>query len=178
MVTIPAFVWRGGFVRRAVTIGATAGLCFGFLSWLDSGFVIAGVMVFVVVGSFYGIWMARRMTRYWPESASLGGDERVAVVRAARHGERVDDDRLAQPVAEYRRGLRAAAETARFLRWVLVAVLVVAVATAAWDFVYGSWGNLIASVIYLVALALELFWWPKRQSLLLANADRAAAMSR
>jgi hypothetical protein len=178
VITIPAFVWRGGFVRRAVTIGGVAGLCFGVMSWLDSGFPVAGAIVFVIVGTFYGIWMARRMTRYWPESANLSGDERVAVVRAARRGERVEDDRLAQPVADYGRGLRAATETPRFLRWSLVFVLIVAVATAVWDSVYGSWGNLVASAIYLVALVLELFWWPKWQDLLLANADRAAAASR
>jgi hypothetical protein len=40
--------------------------------------------------------------------------------------------------------------------------------------VYGSWGNAIASGIYLALLAIEVFWWPKRQAQLLANADRAA----
>ena len=40
------------------------------------------------------------------------------------------------------------------------------------------WGNAIASAIYLVLLLLELFWWPKWQQQLLANADRAAEMAR
>jgi len=40
--------------------------------------------------------------------------------------------------------------------------------------VYGSWGNTVASVIYLVALVVELFWVPKWQERLLDNADRAA----
>ena len=40
--------------------------------------------------------------------------------------------------------------------------------------VFGTWGNAIASAIYLVALLFELFWWPKRQRQLLADADRAA----
>jgi hypothetical protein len=34
------------------------------------------------------------------------------------------------------------------------------------------------SVIYFVALLIELFWWPKRREQLLANADRAAEMAR
>ncbi len=49
---------------------------------------------------------------------------------------------------------------------------------AVWDAAYGSWGNAIVSVIYLVLLLLEVFWWPKRQRQLLANADRAVQMAR
>jgi hypothetical protein len=60
---------------------------------------------------------------------------------------------------------------------VLPVVLVVAVATTAWDAVYGSWGNAIVSVIYLVALLAEMFWWPKRRDELLANGDRAAEIA-
>lgn len=178
MVTVPAFVWRGGFLLRALIIGGAVGVCLGALAWLDSGFLLAGVMVFVIVGVFYGIWMARRMARYWPGSRELTGDERVTVVQAARQGERVDDPRLAQPVVDYSRGIHAAAETAGPWRWLLMFVLVVAVGTAVWDAVFGSWGNGVASGIYLVALLVEVFWWPKRQEQLLANADRAAEMAR
>ena len=151
------------------------GICLGVLAWLDSGSPIVGAIVLVVVGTFYGLWMSRRMARYWPESKSLDGDERMAVVRAARRGERIDDERLAQPLADYVRGLHAAAESPRHWRWLLGAVLVIAVAVAVWDAVFGSWGSAIASVVYLVALVVELFWWPKRRDLLLACADRAAA---
>ena len=49
--------------------------------------------------------------------------------------------------------------------------------TAAWDAVFGSWGNAAASAIYLVLLSIELFWWPKRREQLLANADRAAEIA-
>ena len=174
---MPAFVWRGGFLRRALIIGGAVGGCLGALAWLDSGFLLAGVIVLGIVGIFYGIWMPRRMARYWPGSKELTGDERVAVVRAARRGERIDDARLAQPVIDYARGVHAA-ERARPWRWLLVFVLVVAVGTAVWDAVFGSWGNGVASGIYLVALLIELFWWPKRQAQLLANADRAAEMAR
>ena len=48
------------------------------------------------------------------------------------------------------------------------------IGTAAWDAVFGTWGNAIASAVYLVLLLFELFWWPKRQRQLLGNADRAA----
>jgi hypothetical protein len=174
VVTVPAFVWRGGFLRRALTVGGAVGIALGAMAWLDSGFLLSGVIVLVVVGAFYGIWMARRMARYWPGAKQLSGDERVAVARTARRGERIGDARLSQAIVDYSSGLHAAAERARPFRWLIPIVLVVSVGTAAWDAVYGSWGNAIASGIYLVLLAIEVFWWPKRQAQLLSNADRAA----
>lgn len=177
MVTIPAAVWRGGFALRALTVGSAFGLALGALAWLDSGFLLSGVIVLVVVGVFYGVWMARRMARYWPGAKDLTGDERVVVARAVRRGEPIDDARLSAAVVEYSRGLHAAAETAWWLRWVLAFVLVVALVTGVWDAVYGSWGNLVASAIYLVALLVELFWFPKWQAQLLANANQAATLA-
>jgi hypothetical protein len=81
---------------------------------------------------------------------------------------------LARAVIDYSRGLHDAAEKGRYFQWFLVFILVVAVGTAVWDAVFGSWGNAVASVIYLVLLLFELFWWPKRLEQLLANTDRAA----
>lgn len=173
MVTVPAFVWRGGFLSRALTIGVPVGLALGVLAWLDSGSLIVGALVLILVGTFYGIWMPRRMARYWPGASTLSGDDRVAVVRAVRRGQHLGDERLAQAVRDYRDGLHAAAEKARQFRWLVLFLLLVAVGTAVWDAVFGSWGNAIASAIYLVALGAELFWWPRRQDRLLANADRA-----
>jgi hypothetical protein len=158
-------------------VGGAAGIFLGALAWIDSGFLLAGLIVFVIIGAFYGIWMPRRMARYWPGAKQLNGTDRVTVVRAARRGERIDDARLAHGVVDYSNGLHAAADQARPLRWVLVFVLCVAVATAAWDAAFGSWGNAVASFIYLVLLLIELFWWPKRQVQLLANADRAKEMA-
>jgi hypothetical protein len=174
VVTIPAFVWRGGFARRAVTVGMGFGACVGILGWLDSGVPAVGALVFLVVGTVYGVWMARRMDRYWPGSVDLTGDERVTVVSAARRGERLADARLVTSVADYSRGLHAAAAAARPIRWLIGVVLVVAVGTAVWDSMNGSWGNVVASVLYLVALVLEVLWWPKRSNVLLNNAHSAA----
>ena len=168
-------MWRGGFALRALTTGGVVGICVGFLAWLDSGFWLSGLIVLVFSGTVYGVFMARRMDRYWPGAKNLTGDERVAVARAVRQGESIGDQRLSQAVVDYSRGLHAAAETGRWLRWLLIFVLVVAVGTAAWDAAYGSWGNLVASAIYLVALVVEVFWLPRYQARLLANADRAAA---
>ncbi|KUI11931.1 hypothetical protein AU193_02130 [Mycobacterium sp. GA-1285] len=174
MVTVPAFVWRGGFFLRALITGGVVGLAVGVLAWLDSGFLIAGAIVFVIVGTFYGMWMSRRMARYWPGARRLTGDQRVMVARTARRGESIGDPDLAQAVIDYRDGLHASAESARPLRWLLIVVLVVAAGTAVWDWVFGSWANAVASVLYLAALLVEVFWWPPRHRQLLANTDYAA----
>jgi hypothetical protein len=178
MVTVPGIVWRYGPILRGVLLGVSVGAVLGALSWLDSGFLLSGVIVFVVLSVFYGWWMARRMARHWPSATQLSGSERERVARAARCGEPIDDPRLGPALTDYRNGLHEAAEKARGFRWLIWFVLVVAVGTAAWDAANGSWGNTIASAIYLVMLLLEMFWWPKRQRQLLVNADRAVAMSR
>ena len=174
MVTVPAFVWRGGALRRAVTLGVAIGIFLAAMAWIDSGLLLGGIITFVVTAVVYGIVMRRRMARYWPGAKQLSGDDRVTVVRTARRGERIGDARLAQAVIDYDRGMHDAAEKGRFFRWLLIFVLVVAVATAVWDAVYGSWGNAVASVIYLVLLLFEWLWWPKRLEQLLANTDHAA----
>ncbi len=81
VITVPAFIWRSGLHGSALIVGAGVGMVLGVLSWLDSGFWVSGVLVLVIVGTFYGIWMARRMARYWPMSKQLTGAGRVAVVR-------------------------------------------------------------------------------------------------
>jgi hypothetical protein len=174
VVTVPAFVWRGGALRRAVTLGVAIGIFLAAMAWIDSGLLLGGIITFVVTGVVYGIVMCRRMARYWPGAKQLSGDDRVTVVRTARRGERIGDARLAQAVIDYDHGMHDAAEKGRFFRWLLIFVLVVAVGTAVWDAVYGSWGNAVASVIYLMLLLFEWLWWPKRLEQLLANTDRAA----
>ena len=177
MVTGPGFVWRGGRGRRALTVGFGVAVPLAVLAWLDSGMWLSAVLVLIILAIVYGIWMTRRMARYWPGAEKLSGEERVRVAGAARGGRPIYDPRLAQDVVDYRNGLHAAAEDARPFRWLLPIVLVVGIASAAWDAVFGTWGNAIASAIYLVMLLVELFWWPKRQRQLLDNADRAAEMA-
>jgi len=174
MVTVPAFVWRGGAFRRALTLGVAIGIFLSALAWIDSGLLLGAIITFVMTSVVYGIVMRRRMAWYWPGAKQLTGDERVTVVRTARRGERIGDARLAQAVIDYSRGFHDAAETGRFVRWFLIFILVVAMGTAVWDGVFGTWGNAVASVIYLVLLLFELFWWPKRLEQLLANTERAA----
>ena len=38
---------------------------------IDSGIPLAAAIVFVILGTGYGIWMARRMARYWPGAREL-----------------------------------------------------------------------------------------------------------
>jgi hypothetical protein len=177
MVTVPAAVWRGGSLYRGVVLGVSVGLCLGALAWIDSGQLLGGILAMIITGILYGILMQRRMSRYWPAARDLTGEDRVTVVRTARRGERIGDARLAQGVIDYTRGLHDAAENARPFRWAIPVVLVAVIGTAVWDDLYGTWGNAVASTIYLVALPVELFWWPKRQQQLLDNADRAAEMA-
>jgi hypothetical protein len=177
VVTVPAVVWRGGSFARALTVGGAVGIGLAALAWIDSGFLLAAVIVLVITGLFYGIWMHRRMVRYWPGARNLSGEERVEVARTARRGERVRDAGLAQAVIDYSRGMHSAVDKARPFRWLVPLVLVVGVGTTIWDGLFGTWGNAVASGIYLVLLLLELFWWPKRRDQILANADRAAEMA-
>ena len=177
MVTVPAFVWRFGPALRAVILGVGVGGFLGALAWIDSGFLFVGLIAFAALFVFYGGWMARRMTRHWPSAEQLSGPERERVAYAARNGQRVEDPPLVPALIDYRDGLHEAAENSKKLRWVIWFVLVVAIGTAVFDGIFGSWGNLIVSVIYLVMLVGEVFWWPKRREQLLSNADRAAELS-
>jgi hypothetical protein len=158
-------------------VGLSVGLFFGTLAWLDSGMLLSGAIVCVVLGVGSAVWIPRRMTKYWPGSTALTGDQRAAVVSAVRAGTAIGDPALTQPVIDYSRGLHAAADKTGRWRWLLTFVLVVAAGTALWDAVFGSWGSAIASVVFLVLAGFELFWWPKRLTQLLANAERAASLA-
>jgi hypothetical protein len=174
VVTVPAFVWRGGFFSRALIVGSAVGIVLGAMAWIDSGLLLGGILAAFTTGLIYGIWIPRRMARYWPGAKQLAGEDRVTVARTARRGERIGDSRLAQAVIDYSEGMHAGAEQAKPYRWVVPLILVVGIGTAVWDSIFGTWGNAIASVIYLLALLVELFWWPKRRDELLANGARAA----
>jgi hypothetical protein len=178
MVTVPAIVWRYGPFLRGLIMGVAAGTFFGALAWLDSGLLLAGLIVFVMFSVFYGVWMSRRMALRWPIANQLSGPDRERVARAARSGGRIADPALMPALTGYRNGLHEAAEGSRMLRWLVWFLLVVSLAMAVWDAAFGSWGNAIVSAIYLVLLVAEVFWWPKRQRRLLANADTAAVMAR
>jgi hypothetical protein len=178
LISVPAPAWRGGTGFRIGATGLPIGLFFGALAWLDSGFWQAGLVVMIVLGVPYGIWMARRMTKYWPGARALSGADRTSVVRNTRRGETIGSPPLAPAVVDYARAMHAVVDDSReVVRWLLWAVLVAAAVLALRDTYFGSARDGVASVVYLGVLAVELMWWPKRQAQLLANADRAAALA-
>lgn len=173
MLTVPAVVWRGNAFWRAVMVGVGTGIFLGLLAWLDSGLWFVGLAVMAIVTVVYGIWLGRRMVTYWPGATALTGEQRVRVAGVTRCGGRIGDPALAQPVVDYADGMFRSAETGRPFRWVVPLILVVAIGTAMWDAVFGATRDVIASCLYLVLLAVEMFWWPRRRDQLLVNADRA-----
>ena len=175
MLTVPAVVWRGNAFWRAVMVGAGTGVFLGLLAWLDSGLWFVGLLVFAIITVSYGIWLGLRMVKYWPGAEALTGAQRVRVAGVTRWGGRIGDPALAQPVVDYADGMDKSAESGRHFRWVVPLVLVVAIGAAGWDAVFGSTRDVIASCLYLVLLAAELCWWPRRRDQLLVNADRARA---
>lgn len=175
---MPAVAWRGAGVYRAVFAGVGIGSFFGALAWLDSGIWISGLIVAVVLGTAFGIWMSRRMQKYWPGAQALSPKDRVTVVRAARGGQAVEPP-LVPALAEYRQGLHAVHIDAGELtvKWVVWLILAVAAAMAAYDGLAGSVRDTVASLVYLAILAFEFFVWSRLRDRLLHNADRAAALS-
>jgi hypothetical protein len=170
---IPAWVWRGGPVFRAVCVGVPVGIFLAALVFAESGVLVGALVAFVVISIFNGIMMARRMGRAWPAAVDLSPDERVAVSSAARRGHRIDEARLAPAAVEYVGALRTARAQARRWQWMVwlggAAVLVLAVI----DSVYATPRMAAVSWLFVVFFAVEIFWWPRAQDRLLANAERA-----
>ena len=177
MIAVPAGVWRGGPIYRAVSVGVPVGAFFGALALADSG-LLPGVIVFVVIGTMNGILTARRMAKYWPGAKELSGSDRVAVVRAARRGEPIADARLAPAVIGYSTGLRAARERTLPYRWLVWLLVAGSLVVAVMDSVTGPARSAVVSWLFVGFFAVELFWWPGRQSKLLANAQRAEESAR
>jgi hypothetical protein len=176
MVVVPAWVWRAGPILRAVLLGLTAGILLSALSFADSGQWLSSLIVFAILTPFYAILMARRMRRFWPGSKELSGADRVAVARAARRGESIGDARLAPAVIEYSDGLRAAYEDARPRRWILWLVIAGSLIAAVVDCFISPVRSVVVSWLFVAFLGVELWWWPKEQARLVANAERAAKL--
>jgi hypothetical protein len=173
MLTVPAFVWRGGAITRAIMVGLGVGFFLGLLAWLDSGLWFAGLIAMAITSLIYGVWLGRRMVRYWPGACALTSEQRVRVAGVTRWGGRMGDPALAQAVVDYADGLHNSEESGRPFRWVVPLVLVVAVGMAIWDSLFASARDLMSSCVYLVLLGFDVLWWPGRRDRLLANADRA-----
>lgn len=178
MVVIPSWVWRGGAVFRAVIVGLSVGVFFGALGWAESGSIAALLAVGVLGPLVFGIPIARRMARLWPEAKKLIGADRAAVVRAVRRGQKIDEPRLAHAVIEYACALRQARDDARRYRWVIPLVGLLSLILAVIDSFFGSIRLAVVSWVWVVIVVTELLWWPRKQVQLFSNAERAEAQAR
>lgn len=154
-------------------VGVPVGIFLAAFVFLESGLLVGALVAFVVLSAFYGVVMSRRMSRFWPAANELSADDRVALVRAARRGQDIPDARLAPAVVEYAEGLREARAQTRKYRWVAWLGAAAFLALAVVDCFLGPPRVTLVSWLFVAFFAIELFWWPKRQDQLLANAERA-----
>ncbi|MFE1883001.1 hypothetical protein [Streptomyces diastatochromogenes] len=178
IVVLPGWFWRGGPVRRAVSVGLPAGVFFGAFVLAESGAWVGAVAAVLVLGPFYGIRVARRMGRIWPGARDLDPADRSAVVRAARRGEDIGDARLAPAVIDYCDGLRTAREQDRLLLWVTLVFAGLAVALAVIDTSSGSTREAWVSWVFVLFFLVELTWWPRRQTRIMSRAEQAERSAR
>jgi hypothetical protein len=173
MILVPAWVWRGGPVYRAVFAGLPIGIFLAALVFAESGVLLGALIVFAVIGVFSGVTVARQMGRAWPAATGLRPDERVAVSSAVRRGQPIADTRLAPAAVEYARALRVAGQQTRRGQWLVsvggAAVLVLAVI----DSFVATPRVAAVSWLIVVIFAAEIFWWPRVRDRLLVNAERA-----
>jgi hypothetical protein len=171
MLLVPAWAWRGGPVYRTVCLGVPVGIFLAALVFAESGVWLGTLVAFVVLAIFNGIMMARRMAKAWPAAADLSPAERVEVSSAARRGHRIEDERLAPAAVEYVGALRNARAQARRWQWVAwlggAAMLVLAVI----DSLFATPRVAAVSWAVVVFFAVEIFWWPRVQDRLMANAE-------
>ena len=178
VVVIPAWIWRGGPVFRAVTVGFPVGLFFGALGFAESGSVAALLAVVALGPLVCGIPTARRMARFWAGAKKLSGTDRVAVVRASRRGENIGEARLAHAVIDYSSGLYAAREQASRYSWVVPVVAAVSLILAVTDSLFGPVRLALVSWLWVAFVIVETLWWPRKQAGLLSNAGRAETLAR
>jgi hypothetical protein len=152
-------------------LGLPVGIFLAALVFAESGVWLGALVAFVVLSIFNGIMMVRRMAKAWPAAVDLSPDERVAVSFAARRGHRIEDARLAPAAVEYVGALRNARVQARRWRWLVwlggAAMLVLAVI----DSLFATPRVAAVSWLVVVFFAVEIFWWPRAQDRLLANAE-------
>ncbi|MCW2649045.1 MAG: hypothetical protein QOE41_1505 [Mycobacterium sp.] len=165
-------------MSRAVCLGLAVGVFSGALVFAESGSVLGALIVVAVISSFYGVVMARRMTRFWPSAKELSGEDRVAVARAARRGETIGETRLAPSVIEYSGGLRQAHQQARRYRWVVWSIGAIALVFAVTDSFFGPVRLALVSWVVVGCLAVELLWWSRKQAHISVNAERAENSAR
>ena len=117
------------------------------------------------------------MSKYWPGAKALSAEDRVTVVQAARGGRDVGAVRLADGVIDYSR-VHDAAGRFRLWWWLIVLLGIVAPGTAIADTITAPIREAVVSWLYFVFFPIEIWWWPRRQAQVLANAERAEESAR
>ena len=171
MIVVGDWVWRGGTWRRILGVGLPVGLFLGLFSFAESGILLAGLLVVLIVVPVSGFVTARRMARSWPGARSLSPGDRQTVVRATRRGENIGEARLASSVIEYSDALAEGRRGA--YHWIVWAGAVATGVMAVLDTIFGTLRETLVSWAWCAVLAVESLWWPRRESRLLRNADRA-----
>jgi hypothetical protein len=174
----PVDVWRWGRLRGAGLIAMRAGAVFGLLQLALGTSVGRAVASALLFGIFFGVLMSYSAWRKWPGAADLVSADRVAVARAVRRGEDVDDRRLASAVVEYVGVVRNSCKEDRRYEWfvwlVAASTLVIAIVATidqSTRHAAGWWGLV---VVWAVLLALG----PRRRRRSMLNASRAEYAAR
>ena len=140
---------------------------------------MAALLALAVLGPLvFGIPITRRMARFWPGAMKLIGADRVAVVRATRRGQMINEPQLAHAVIEYGSGLRQAQEETSRYRWVIALVALLSLILAVTDSFFGSTRLALVSWLWVAIVVAELVWWPRKQVELSSNAERAEMLAR
>lgn len=157
---------------RAICVGVPVGIFLAALVFAESGVMVGALVAFVVISVFNGIMVSRRMSKAWPAANELSPDERVAVSAAARRGHPIDDARLVPAAIAYVDALRAAREQSRRVQWVFWPCAAIVLALAVFDTITATTRLAVVSWLFVAFFAIEIFWWPRMQDRLLANAER------
>jgi hypothetical protein len=155
--------WRS-WLFLAVTFGGYAGVRGG----LDTGSVRFGIVSGAISGIFFATVMLLTAVRR-PLSAlrDLPGDDRVAVIRAVRHGGSVHDPRSAEALIAYAGELRHQYESSLARRGrglfgaFAVLSIIVVIGELAQGNEIGAIGNLVLAIAWAVAAA-GWPWWRER----------------
>jgi hypothetical protein len=175
----PDRIWTDGPVRAVIRIGIPAGLGWGLLQLLTTGSAPRALFWGVFFGVAFGGSMAWSMRGRWQRSSDLASEDRVAVARAVRRGEDIQDERLADAVVHYAGVVRQQQERDARADWVLVAVAamtsIIAIASTAAGATRDAVVFWLLTAFWVVSLAWVIPW---RRDRTITNARRAELAAR
>jgi hypothetical protein len=175
----PDRLWSDGPVRAAVRIGLPAGLGYWLLMFLMTGSARGAFFGAVFSGVTFGAFMASVIRGRWPRSSDLAPNDRVAVARAVRKGEDIQDERLAGAVIHYARIVRHTQERDARWTWVGVVLAVVTLICAIFSTADGSTREAVMFWLFTAFWVVAIAWvMPRQRARAIANAQRAELAAR